>query len=254
MNDEHKNTLIDYVVQLGDDSLVLGHRLSEWTSKGPFLEEDIALSNVALDYIGRARMFYTYAAELAGDGKTEDDFAYLRGVREFKNYLLSELPNGDFAYTMARQFMVDAFNSLFLPLLMNSKDDTLAAIATKAEKETRYHLRRSRDWVIKLGDGTQESHERIQSALNDLWGYHLELFEPCPAESSLIEQSIAADISTLKDEWLLLVSNVLDEATLETPQSQWAVRGGRSGYHTEHLGHMLCVMQSVHRSYPGCQW
>ena len=253
-NSDTSSDLIAYATRLGDDSLILGHRISEWASHGPFLEEDIALGNVALDYIGRARMYYTYAAQLSADDKTEDDFAYLRDEREFQNHLINELPKGDFAYTIVRQLFIDVFNSLYLPLLQTSKDETIAAVADKAVKETRYHLRRSKDWSIRLGDGTPESHQRMQKALGELWGYVHELFEPDELEKRLIAQSIAVDTSTLKDQWLAQVTDILSAATLEVPDAEWAVRGGRAGYHTEHLGHLLAVMQSVPRRYPGAKW
>lgn len=245
---------LDYAVRLGDDSIVLGHRLSEWTSYGPFLEEDIALSNVALDYIGRARMYYGYAAELDADGKTEDDFAYLRDEREFKNLLINELPRGDFAYSTVRQLLVDVFNSLYLPELMKSQDKTLAAIAAKAIKETQYHLRRSRDWTLRLGDGTEESHQRMQKAIDALWGYTPELFELDEVEQQLVEAGIAVDSAQLKEKWQQQVASILSEATLTCPEDSWAVRGGREGYHTENLGHMLTEMQFLHRAHPGCKW
>nr|WP_136251281.1 1,2-phenylacetyl-CoA epoxidase subunit PaaC [Ningiella ruwaisensis] len=252
--DNSQADLIEYATRLGDDSLILGHRISEWASNGPFLEEDIALGNVALDYIGRARMYYTYAAELTGEGKTEDDFAYLRNERDFSNYLLNELPKGDFAFTIVRQLFIDVFNSLFLPQLQTSANEHLAAIASKAVKETRYHLRRSKDWSIRLGDGTEESHQRMQKALADLWGYVHEMFEPDELEKRLIAQGIAVDTANLKEQWLAEITETLNTATLEVPEAEWAVRGGRAGHHTEHLGHLLCVMQSVHIRYPGAKW
>ena len=253
-SNEIHSDLIEYTSRLGDDSLILGHRISEWASNGPFLEEDIALGNVALDYIGRARMYYTYAAELSGEGKTEDDFAYLRDERDFRNHLINELPKGDFAYTIVRQLFIDVLNSLYLPLLQNSADENLAAIASKAVKETRYHLRRSKDWCIRLGDGTQESHDRMQKALSELWGYIHELFEHDELEQRLIAKGIAVDTSSLKNQWLAVVTDTLHTATLEVPDAEWAVRGGRAGYHTEHLGHLLSVMQSVHRRFPNAKW
>lgn len=243
-----------YVVRLADDALIIGHRLSEWASRAPFLEEDLALQNVALDYIGRARMLYGYAAELAGDGKTEDDFAYLRDARQFSNLLIHELPRGDFAQTMTRQLLVDVYYSLYLPQLMQSSDRTLAGIAAKAIKETRYHLRRSHEWALRLGDGTDESHQRMQQALAGLWGYTHELFDADPLEQQLAAAGIAVDASTLRPQWLAMVSDILTEATLDVPEDDWAVRGGRTGYHTENLGHILTEMQSVHRAYPGVQW
>jgi ring-1,2-phenylacetyl-CoA epoxidase subunit PaaC len=243
-----------YSTRLGDDSLILGHRISEWTSNGPFLEEDIALGNVALDYIGRARMFYTYAADLAGNGKTEDDLAYLRSEREFQNYLINELPRGDFAFTMVRQLFVDVFFSYYLKALTNSNDTELAAIATKSLKETRYHLRRSRDWTLRLGLGTDESKARMTKALAEIWGYVHELFEPDELELELIACGIAADTREFKENWFADIGAILSEADLAVPDAEWAVRGGRKGYHTEHLSMLLSVMQSLHRAHPGANW
>ena len=245
---------LEYAVRLGDDALVLGHRISEWVSYGPFLEEDIAFGNVALDYIGRARMFYSYAAELAGEGKSEDDFAYTRNEREFSNLLINELPKGDFAYSQVRQLLVDVYASLFLTQLLTSKDATLAAIAAKAIKETRYHQRRSRDWVLRLGDGTEESQRRTQAALDSLWGYSHELFELDALEQQLADAGIGVDVSALRAPWHARVTEILTEATLVVPEDGWKVRGGRQGYHTENLGHLLTELQFVHRSYPGCKW
>lgn len=249
-----KNSLLQYVLRLGDDSLILGHRLSEWCRNGPFLEEDIALSNVALDYIGRARMFYSYAAELSDDNKSEDDFAYLRECREYQNLLIHELPKGDFAYTMARQFIIDVYNTYYLPALVKSKDQTLSAIAGKAVKETEYHLRRSTEWVLRLGDGTEESHQRMQTAFDQLWGYIPEMFEQDELELNLADEGVAVNTGSLKELWQKDVEAVLVEATLNQPEHSWTVRGGRKGFHTEHLGHVLSELQYLQRSYPGLQW
>jgi len=251
---QRKQATLDYAVRLGDDATVLGHRLSEWCSNAPFLEEDLALANTALDFIGRARMFYSYAAELADDGRDEDDFAYLRDQREYRNLLLCELPRGDFAFSMARQYFIDVFNLLFLEGLLQSRDARLAEIAAKAIKESRYHLRRSRDWMLRLGDGTEESHDRLQRAVEDLWGYTHELFEIDALEQALVEQGVAVDTPALRDGWLCQVEATLAEATLQRPADDWAVKGGREGYHTEHLGHLLTEMQALHRAYPGCEW
>jgi len=254
-----KQDLIDYTVRLGDDAIVIGHRVSEWVSKAPFIEEDIALGNVALDFIGHARMYYTYAANvdniLTGkDDKTEDDFAYLRDERQFQNHLLHELHKGDFAYTTMRQLLVDVYNKYFLEQLKNSNDETLAAIAIKAAKETKYHCRRSKDWTLRLGDGTEDSHQRMQKALDDLWGYSHELFEQDELELRLVEAGIAVDCASLKASWLAEITAIIEQATLTVPTQEWAVRGGRQGYHTEHLGHLLTEMQFVHRSFPGAKW
>lgn len=247
-------TLVDYCVALGDDSLILGHRLSEWCRNGPTLEEDLALTNVALDFIGRARMFYSHAASLEGKGRDEDDIAYSRDCREFRNFLINELPNGDFAVTMARQLMVDVYDVEFFTGLEQSRDPMLAAIASKAIKESRYHLRRSEDWTKRLGDGTSESHKRIQEAFNLLWGYAVEMFENRDAERQLIKDGIAVNRSSLKDRWTSKMHSVLKEATLTVPADDWAIGGGRDGQHTEHLGFLLAEMQFLQRSYPGLQW
>ena len=249
-----KEATLEYATRLGDDSLILGHRLSEWCSKAPFLEEDLALSNTSLDYLGRARMFYTYAAELSGEDKTEDDFAYTRDEREFHNLLIHEMPRGDFAYTMVRQLLVDIFNMALLQELMKSKDQTLAAIASKSIKETRYHLRRSSEWIVKLGDGTEESHKRTQDAVDALWGYRIEMFELDDLEQQLADAGIGVDNAKLKGTWDKQLTDIFSEATLEVPTEEWAVRGGRIGYHTENLGHLLTELQFVHRSMPGLKW
>jgi ring-1,2-phenylacetyl-CoA epoxidase subunit PaaC len=245
---------LQYAVRLGDDALILGHRLSEWCSKAPFLEEDLALTNVALDYIGRARMFYSYAAKLSGDGRSEDSFAYLRDCREFTNLLLHELPRGDFAFTMARQYLVDEYALAFMHALLDSSDQQLAGIAAKTVKESKYHLRRSRDWILRLGDGTAESHQRLQTAVDDLWGYTHELFELDELETSLVAAGIAVDSSALKPAWAAAVRTTLDEATIVVPADGWSVRGGRQGMHTESLGHLLSELQFMQRAYPGLEW
>ncbi|TQV66725.1 phenylacetate-CoA oxygenase subunit PaaC [Exilibacterium tricleocarpae] len=249
-----KQTIVEYATRLGDDALILGHRLSEWCSNGPFLEEDIATINTSLDYIGRARMFLSYAAELEGAGRTEDDLAYTRDCRDFKNLLINELPRGDFAFTTVRQFLVDAFNLFFFEALVGSTDTQLAAIAAKSVKESRYHLRRSRDWMLRLGDGTEESHRRTQTALDDLWGYTDELFHMDPLESELLDTGVAVDRAAVRLRWEPLVTELIDAATLQLPQPYTLPGGGRQGVHTEHLGHLLAELQFVQRAYPGLQW
>jgi len=249
-----KEGITQYAVRLGDDALILGHRLSEWCSSAPFLEEDLALTNVALDFIGRARMFYSYAAEMTGGDCTEDSFAYLRDCRDFTNLLIHELPRGDFAFTMARQYLVDEYNLRYMERLLDSADETLAAIAAKAIKESRYHLRRSRDWVVRLGDGTDESRARLQSAVEDLWGYTPEMFEMDELEAGLVDAGIAVDSVALKPGWESAVRSTFTEATIELPEGDWAVRGGRQGMHTESLGHLLSDLQFMQRAYPGQQW
>lgn len=243
-----------YAVRLGDDALVLGHRLSEWCGRGPFLEEDLALTNTALDYIGRARMYYGYAAELSGGGCTEDHFAYRRDCREFTNLLIHELPRGDFAFTMARQYLVDVHGLAYLERLQTSSDRTLAAIAAKAVKESRYHLRRSREWMLRLGGGTGESRRRVQRAVEELWGYTPELFEMDALERDLAEAGTAVDCGALKAPWEQAVRAVLAEAGVEVPDGSWEVKGGRRGLHTESLGHLLSELQFLQRAYPDLEW
>ena len=254
MEPQSKTALINYCTALGDDSVTLGHRLSEWCRNGPFLEEDLALTNVSLDFIGRARMFFSYAAELEGKGRSEDDIAYLRDCREYRNLLINELPNGDFAFTMARQLMVDAYDMGFFTELEKSKDPMLAAIAAKAVKESRYHLRRSEDWIKRLGDGTEESHDRTQSAFNQLWGYFPEMFGMSDEEQTLCDAGIAVDRSALEENWTSAMHSILKQATLAIPADDWSIGGGREGSHTEHLGFLLAEMQFLQRSYPGQQW
>ncbi|MDH5172654.1 MAG: phenylacetate-CoA oxygenase subunit PaaC [Gammaproteobacteria bacterium] len=249
-----KEAVKQYAIRLGDDALVLGHRLSEWCSYGPFLEEDLALTNVALDFIGRARMFYGYAAELAADGSTEDTYAYTRDCRDFSNLLIHELPRGDFAFSMARQYLVDAYNLAYMESLRQSADNTLAAIAEKAVKESSYHLRRSHDWMLRLGDGTAESHQRLQRAVDELWGYTPELFAMDALEQQLADAGIAVDAAALRPGWAQSVAATLAEATLQKPAGDWEVSGGRRGIHTEALGHMLSELQFMQRAYPGLQW
>jgi len=252
--DFQKKALLNYCIALGDDSLTLGHRLSEWCRNGPFLEEDLALTNVSLDFIGRARMLYGYAAEIEGQGRSEDDIAYLRDCREYRNFLINELPNGDFAFTMARQLMIDTFDVGFYEALTQSADEMLAAIAAKAIKESRYHLRRSEDWIKRLGDGTDESHERTQTAFDQLWGYAAEMFEMANDEQQLVDAGIAVDRSALKADWTSTMHSVLKQATLDIPAQDWAIGGGREGNHTEHLGYLLAELQYMQRTYPGQQW
>ena len=250
--------IVDYAIRLADDSLTLGHRLSEWCSSGPFLEEDIALINVALDYVGRARMFYGYAAATEGlfvsEPRTEDDICYLRDAREYRNLLINELPRGDFAFTIVRQFFVDTFNLLFYTELQKSSDSEFAAIAGKSIKETRYHLRRSHQWLVRLGDGTEESHNRCQKAIDELWDYVTEMFDMDELETELVAEGIAVDRAGLRDQWQQLVSRVIEEATLTLPDHDIAIRGGRTGIHTEHLGYLLAELQYVQRAYPGNTW
>jgi ring-1,2-phenylacetyl-CoA epoxidase subunit PaaC len=246
--------LVLYALRRADDALILGHRLSEWCGHAPMMEEDMALANMGLDLLGQARELYSYAAEVEGKGNDEDKFAYLRDVRQYRNLLLLEQPNGDFARTMARQFFYAAFADLYWRAMMNSRDATLAAIAAKSEKESAYHIRHCSEWMVRLGDGTDESHRRAQTAVDDLWAYTGEMFEVDDSERGLIDAGVAVDPATLRPRWLETVSNVLREATLTLPDSDWMQQGGRSGRHSEHLGHLLSELQSMQRTFPGATW
>ncbi len=247
-------TLLNYILQIADNSLILGSRISEWCGHGPVLEQDIALTNIALDLIGQARSLFQYAAEVEGQGRTEDDLAYLRIAREYRNVLLVEQPNGHFGTTIARQFLFDAYHYPFYKALMNSKDETLAAIAEKSLKEVTYHLRFSSEWMIRLGDGTDESHEKVQNALYDLWPYTGELFVPSETDNSALEMGIGVDLSGIKNFWNEKVDEILKIATLEKPQDGWMQSGGKQGKHSEHLGFILAEMQYLQRTYPGQEW
>ena len=242
--------LVLYVLRRADDALVLGHRLSEWCGHAPSLEEDMALANIGLDLLGQARSLYGYAAEVEAAGHDEDGFAYLRDAPQYRNLLLLEQPNGDFAETMVRQFFYSAFADPYWRAMMASTDGTLAAIAAKSEKESAYHLRHSSEWIIRLGDGTAESHRRAQDAVDRLWPYTGEMFE---AEDAALD-GVAADPGLLRGEWQRTVTGILAQATLSVPTGTWMHRGGRTGRHTEHLGPMLAEMQHLQRSHPGATW
>jgi ring-1,2-phenylacetyl-CoA epoxidase subunit PaaC len=246
--------LVLYALRRADDALILGHRLSEWCGHAPAMEEDMALANMGLDLLGQARELYSYAAKVEGNGNDEDKFAYLRDVRQYRNLLLLEHPNGDFARTMVRQFFYSAFADLYWRAMMKSDDATLAAIAAKSEKESAYHLRHSSEWIVRLGDGTEESHRRAQVAIDDLWALTGEMFEVDDSERSLIVSGIAVDPDLLHPQWLKTISDVVNEATLTLPKSNWMQQGGRSGRHSEHLGHLLSELQSMQRTFPGATW
>jgi ring-1,2-phenylacetyl-CoA epoxidase subunit PaaC len=246
--------LFNYALALADDALILGHRLSEWSNLAPMLEEDIALSNLGLDLIGQARLLYTYAGEIEGQGRSEDDLAYLREEHAFRNVLLVEQPNGDFAATIVRQLVYAAFLHPYLQALQTSADARLAEIAAKAVKEMAYHLRHAAEWAIRLGDGTEESHARAAAALDELWMYTGELFEMDQAERVLVQKGIAVDRDTIRSTWNATMDRVLAEATLSRPADGWMQTGGRSGEHSEHLGHLLAQMQVLARAHPGATW
>lgn len=277
-------SLIDYILHLADNTLILAQRNGEWCGHGPVLEQDIAITNISLDLIGQARSLYQYAAQLInghlsspgelvpsirkgseGDrhsnstGASEDSLAYLRDERSFKNCLLTELPNGHWGQTILRQFFFSTYQHLLYEKLLLSKDATLAAIAEKSLKEVTYHLRWSSEWVIRLGDGTEESHERMVEALNELWSYTGEFFMPADYETIMAREGIGADIAVLKEPWQSKVQEILYEATLPSPAGEgagvrWMHSGGKTGIHTEHLGYILAEMQHLQRSYPGAEW
>ena len=246
--------LVLYALRRADDALILGHRLSEWCGHAPAMEEDMALANMGLDLLGQARELYTYAAKVEGRGNDEDKFAYLRDVRQYRNLLLVEQPNGDFARTMVRQFFYAAFADLSWRAMRASTDPTLAAIAAKSEKESAYHVRHSSEWIVRLGDGTEESHRRAQNAIDDLWAYTGEMFAVDDGERGLIDAGIAIDPAALKPRWLKTVTGIVNEATLALPNSDWMQQGGRVGSHSEHLGHLLSELQSMQRTFPGATW
>jgi ring-1,2-phenylacetyl-CoA epoxidase subunit PaaC len=249
-----QEALFNYTLRLGDSALILSHRLSEWCSKGPFLEEDIALSNIALDLVGRANALITYAAQIEGKGRTEDDLAFKRQERHFHNFLITELPNGDFGLTIARQFLVATFELFYFDALSKSADTTLGGIAAKTLKEVRYHYRHAHDWVLRLGDGTQESHDRIQKSFHDIWTYTGEFFETDEADELLVKAGIAVDVKAIQPLWEKQVAEVLSEATLEQPANGYMQTGSRKGLHTEYLGFILTEMQFLPRTYPDAKW
>jgi ring-1,2-phenylacetyl-CoA epoxidase subunit PaaC len=256
MNDPLKKALFDYLLWMGDTTLVLGHRLSEWCGHGPILEEDIALTNIALDLLGQARLYLTYAGEIESKGRTEDDLAYLRDVMDYRNSLLVEQINGDFANTMVRQFLFTAFSYHLQEALLSSSDERIRSIAEKAIKEVTYHLRHSSDWIIRLGDGTEESHKKVQEALDDIWIFADDLFAMLPGDWLLVDEKIIPDLAVIRTKWNETVKNVLDEATLKMPTTPtgWNFKGGREGKHSEHLGFILAEMQFLQRAYPDAKW
>jgi len=250
-----KDDLFELCLRLGDDCLILGQRLAEWCGHAPILEEDIALTNISLDLLGQAISLYKYACELEGKGRTEDDLAYLRNSFEFKNSKLVEQPNGDFAVTIFRQFIFDSYSFFLYEELKNSADENISGIAAKSLKEIKYHLRHSSEWVIRLGDGTDESHKRMVNAINELWRFSGELFEVDELCKRLVEKGYLPDISAIYEKWKVYVKDVMNKATLELPpEDTFMQTGGRNGYHTEHLDYILAVMQILPRSYPTAKW
>ncbi len=243
-----------YALRLGDDALVLGQRLCEWAARSPQLEEDVALLNLALDQLGAARSLLTRAGALEGCGRDEDDLAFLRDEPDWTNALLMELEGGDFGRTMARQLLIAAWQLPLYAALSSSADEGLAGVAGKAVKEVAYHLDHARSWVVRLGDGTEQSHRRVQAGLDEVWPYAFELFERDPLTERLVERGVAADPALIEPAWRATVTEVLDEATLQVPETTWRPTGGRSGAHTTSFGYLLAELQHLHRSHPGATW
>jgi ring-1,2-phenylacetyl-CoA epoxidase subunit PaaC len=246
--------LLEYTLRLGDDALINGQRLSEWCGHGPFLEEDVGVANTALDLIGRARLLLDYAGRVEGRGRDEDALAFTRDEREWRNLLITELPKGDFGFTTVRQFLLDAYHRHLYAELCASRDETLAGVAGRAAKESEYHLRHTTEWMLRLGDGTEESHARVQRALDELWSYTPEMFEADAVTAAVEAAGIGPSTALLHAEWTRTVQPVLREAGLETPQDDFPHRGGRQGLHTEHMGYLLAEMQFLQRAYPGLKW
>lgn len=246
--------LFEFLVRLGDSALVLGHRLSDWVGHAPAIEEEVAMANVALDLIGQSRLWLSLAGTVEGSGRDEDRLAYLRDAGEFRNLLLVEQPNGDYATTIARQFYFDAWHARLLETLITSSDTRVAEIATKGAKEAAYHLQRSENWVITLGDGTEESQRRMQAAVDELYRYTGEMFESDAVDEALVANGVTVGPASLQEPWRAYVRTVFDEATLEMPRPEFMQRGGRRGVHTEHLGYLLAEMQFLQRAYPNSQW
>ena len=252
--DAGQEALVELLQRLGDTTLILGHRVSEWCGHAPALEEDIALANVALDLIGQTQMWLGLAAEVEGKGRTADDLAYLRDAWDFRNLLLVERPNGDFGHTLMRQFLFDAWHLELLEALRRSSDPRIAEIAAKAAKEVAYHLERSSDLVVRLGDGSAESHRRMQAALDAFWPYVGEMFLGDAKDATVAAAGIAPEPASLRPAWDATVGEVLALATLDVPKSSFSHKGGRQGIHTEHLGYILADMQFLQRAYPGSSW
>ena len=251
---DKQQALFKYLVRLGDNALILAQRLIEVVADGPELEEELANANFSLDYLGQARMFYTYAGEVEGEGREEDDFAFRRTDREFENVLLVEQPNGHFGDIIVRSVLFDAFYLLQLEALADCSDQRLSDIATKAAKEIRYHLRYGSQWLIRLGDGTDESHRRVQESLNEVWKFTGELFDADNVDNRIREEFAGPDLHSMKGTWTGAVAAIVEEATLILPEDQWMAGGGREGLHSEDFGYLITEMQHLQRSYPGLNW
>jgi ring-1,2-phenylacetyl-CoA epoxidase subunit PaaC len=249
-----KDQLYQYILGIADNSLILGQRLGELCGHGPSLETDIALTNISLDLLGQVRNYYQYAAKIQGAEASEDTIAFLRKERDYRNVLLVEHPNTDFAYIITRAFFFDVYHEMFLKRLMNSTDETLAAIAAKSIKEVRYHKSFSTEWMKRLGDGTEESHARTQDAVNSLWRYTNELFLPSDAEAAMAKTGVGVDVAALKEGYYEVIGQALELATLEVPTNTWFQKGGKQGVHTEHMGYLLSDLQYMQRAYPNMNW
>ena len=249
-----QNNLVQYIYGIADNALLLGQRLGELCGHGPSLETDIAMTNITLDLLGQTRSYYQYAAKILGGNATEDTVALLRKEREYKNVLLVEQPNTDFAYSITRQFLFDIFHLALLEALENSKDETLAAIAKKSIKEVRYHARFSTDWIVRLGDGTLESKEKMQNAMDYLWAYTDELFHQTDADKAMVAEGVGVDVTKLKAPFYKKISEVLDEATLQTPTLDYFQKGGKQGIHSEYMGYLIADLQYMQRTYPNMNW
>lgn len=250
----NQQDLFQYLLRLGDNALILGQRLGEWCGHGPVLEQDIALTNIALDLIGQTRSWYQYAAEVEGKGRTEDEIAHFRDAIDFYNVLIVEQPNEDWAYTISRQFFFDVFNYYLHIELCDSKDKQVAAIANKSIKEITYHLKYSSEWMIRLGDGTEESHEKMQQAVDDLYMFAGEMTAADELDKKMAEDGIGADLDKIRPAYFAKVKEIMDRATLNLPKDQWFQEGGKKGHHTENLGFILADLQFMQRTYPGLDW
>lgn len=248
------NNLVEYIYGIADNALILGQRLGELCGHGPNLETDIAMTNISLDLFGQTRSYYQYAAQQLGGEATEDTIAFLRSERDYKNVLLVEQPNTDFAYSIGRQFLFDVYHLLLLQQLQNSADETLSAIAKKSIKEVSYHQRFSSDWVKRLGDGTPESKTRMQNAINDLWTFTDELFHQTDADQAMVAGNVGVDVTRLKAIYYQKITEILTEATLEIPEMKYFQKGGKQGIHTEHMGYLLADMQYMQRTFPNMTW
>jgi len=245
---------LEYILRIGDNALILGQRLSEWCGHGPILEQDIAITNIALDLVGQARVLLDYAGKLEGKGRSEDDLAYQRDAWDFRNVLLVEQPNDDWAFTIVRQFLFDSYNYFFHEALLHSKDTELAGMAEKAIKEVQYHLKYSSEWMIRLGDGTETSHLKMQTALNELWMFSGELVKADEVDQLMLEAGIGADLDKIAALRKERIDDVLAQATLQKPDNDWMQEGGKQGRHSEHLGFILTELQFMQRAYPNMKW